>query len=56
MRDATDQQLSEWGWKWALRDEGDLVAVTVSPHDAAFWMDEGFGDVVPLLQLQENDG
>jgi hypothetical protein len=49
MRTATDAELRAMGWKWALRYEGVLMALTVSAHDAANWMNEGAGDVVNLL-------
>ena len=48
MRDATDKQLKAWGWKWALRYEGRVMAVTVSAFDAARWLDEKVGEVVAL--------
>lgn len=52
MRDATDKQLKAWGWKWALRYEGRVMAVTVSVFDAARWMEEKVGDVVALDHVQ----
>jgi hypothetical protein len=48
MRDATDEQLKAGGWKWALRFDGRLMAVSVSTFDAARWVDERAGDVVNL--------
>lgn len=48
MRNATNEQLKAWGWKWALRYEGKLMAVTVSSFDAAKWEAENIGEVVTL--------
>ena len=51
MRNATDAQLKAMGWKWALRFEGVVMAVTVSAFDADNWAREGIGEVVNLSAL-----
>ena len=48
MRDATNEQLKAGGWKWALRLDGKLLAVTVNASDAGRWLDEKAGEVVNL--------
>ena len=48
MRDATDRQLKEWGWRWAYRLNGEVMAVTVHASDAARWIKSGNGEVINL--------
>ena len=53
MRDKTDAELHELGWRWALRSpSGELLAITTCDEDVGEWIKECKHDymIVPLCK------